>query len=264
MGATKSNGKKKTKRRMTKNLKHQVEAIAKQAVQEVRETKYISDSLNAYTTLTGASAGVDVPNSRMLYRLSLVIPNGDDYRSREGDKVLLKSLVLRLRIKPRYMYDVYPTGVIPGSQLFTKTTLRFHILRIDKTSQVSASEIDQCIRRPQEEWFDTKQAIGRSSRKQFTIIDKFEVPLEYRDVSGLDSTTVPPETVILRLPKMSFVTKRIQLDKVTLFNATSFNQPVKYDYYLYGTWGRYNRGGYVNQIFPDTLDIWKSYLFKDM
>lgn len=250
---------------MSKGFVKKVESIAKSAIEDNKETKYVTDLLNSYTTIQESSSDVDAVNKRMLTKISLVIPEGDDYKSRDGDKVELRELYLRFRIQPADSHNMIPIGATnPGSDLFPKTTLCCHLLRIDKAVTIAAGDIDQCLKRPQELWFDDKQAAGKARRKLFTVVDSFKIPLNYRDIVGINSGTIPPEATLLRCPQMTFMTKRIKLNKVTQFNSTSSNEPVKYDYYLFATWGRWNRGSYENQTFPNKLDYWKSFTFKDM
>ena len=265
----KKNGKRKTVRsgRMTKGLQKKVEEIARDAVVEVKETKYVSDLLNSYTSLTTASPEVDATGHRMLWKIPLVIPEGDDYKSRDGDRIHLQSMVLRFRMKPvgtsAYVSTLAP-GNNPSQDYFPKTTLRMHVLRIDRGATITMGEIDECLRRPQELWSDTKQDIGRTQRRKFTLVHSFELSPEFRDTVSVNPSTIPPEQCISRFPRITFSQKRIKLDKVTTFNASSSNEPVKYEYYLFGTWGRYNRGSGLSQVFPDYLNIWKSFYFKDL
>jgi hypothetical protein len=250
---------------MSKRLERQVKAVAKEAVEEVRETKYVSDLLNGYTSYTPGSSDVDLVGHRMFTKIPLVVPAGDDYKSRDGDKIELKDLTLRFRVRPIDDYDMIAiSSATPGTNMFPKTVLKCHLLRVDKTASITAGEIDQCIRRPQELWVDNKQSVGKSSRKAFTIVGKFDIDLKYREIMGINSGTIPPEATLLRVPQLTFLTKRFKLDKVTQFNASSSNEPVKYDYYLFATWGRWNRGNYEVQNFPQTLDLWKTFTFKDM
>lgn len=259
----KRNGKRKN-RGMTKGLKNAVTKIAKEAVEEFKETKYISNALDSYTNFTPSSTEVDVSGERFLYKIPLAIPNGDDYKSRDGDKVMLKTLILRMRGKPQFHDSQTPIGTNPGTANFQKQTVLFHVLRIDKNSVPSVADLDVCIRRPQEIWSDSRQSSGRAVRKSFTIVAKFELPLRYRDCCSLNPETIPPEMCVMRYPQTTFLTKRIKLDKVTKFSGASSNEPVQYDYYLYGTWGRWNRDAYSAEVFPNDLQIWRTWLFKDM
>jgi len=252
---------------MTRGFERKIKAIAKDAVVEVKETKYVSDLLNDYSVITTASPEVDTVNNRLFYKVPLQIAEGDDYKSRDGDKVRLMSLILRFRIKPvgtsAYVSTLAP-GNNPGVDYFPKTTLKMHLLRVDKNATITAGEIDSCIRRPMELWSDSKQDVGRAVRKKFQILSAFDLSPQFRDTVSVNNGTIPPEQCISRFPKVTFSMKRFKIDKVTQFNASSANEPVKYDYYLFGTWGRYNRGTALVQAFPSYINMWTSWYFKDL
>lgn len=262
------NGKRKNgkaKGGMSKRLERQVRAVAKEAVEDIRETKYVSDLLNNYVTYNSASSEVDTGRKIILAKIPFVVPEGDDYKSRDGDKILATSLILRFRVKPLDYNDMIAIGQVdPGTSMFPKSVLNMHVLRVDKSVTLTGGDIDACIKRPQELWVDNRQASGKAVRKVFTIVGKFNVETRYRDIVGINGQTIPAEATLLRVPQITFLTKRFKLNKVTTFNSSSSDEPVQYDYYLYGTWGRWNRGTFELQRFPEYLQMWKTFLFKDM
>lgn len=275
-GKAKKNGAGKRKRfvgrrGLNKAEQKQVVALAKQAVADVKETKYVNNftltgqgTLNDYETITETSPGVDLANSRMLHKLQVHIPKGDDYKSRDGDKVALKNIQLRFRVKPQDAYDFIAAGNAPGNDWFSKPEFVGHILRVDKTASLTAASIDQCIRRPGENWMDTRQTGGRQERKQFQIVHKFKLDCKYRHTVGLDSSTIPPEMYMIKIPEITIQSVNMHVNKPMLFNDSSGDEPLKYEYYLFMTWRNYLQDSYTVTTFPAYINLWTSYTFLDL
>lgn len=216
------------RRTLTKKQKEVVGDIVEKKLESSKETKYVNNyttsgqgSLNNYDTLTPSSSGVDVANTRVLKKINLVIPEGDDYKSRDGDKVMLKTLQLRFRIKPEDGYDFVAAGSAPGSDWFSKPEFRGFIIRVDKSSNLGASDLDQCLRRPNENWMDTRQTQGRSMRKAFTVIHKFKLHVKYRHVMGIiDPGASSKEGWMVKIPEISHKTVIANVNKQLLFNSS--------------------------------------------
>lgn len=263
---SKRNGKKRRgKRTLTKRQKDVVEDIVEKKLVESKETKYVNDGLNDYLTLTSLDPDVDTVNTRLYKKLPISILEGDDFGTRDGDKVMLKTLQLKFRVKPQDAFDYLPiSGGNPGTDWFSNAHFRGHILRVDKGSTLNAGDIDQCIRRPTENWMDTRQLPGRAKRKAFSIVHKFDFKVKYRDVTGLDGSTVPPEMWLLRVPEITHKSIVANVNKRMLFNATSGNEPLKYDYYMFMTWRDYRATAYTATTFPAYINYWLSYTFQDI
>lgn len=259
------NGKRSAKGKFSKRQLNKVEEVIDKRLEETKETKYVNDGLNSYLTLTEASQEVDLANSRVFKKIPIVILEGDDYGTRNGDKVMLKTLQLRFRVKPQDAYDfVQLSQNTPAQDWFSQAHFKGHILRVDKHAVLTAGEVDECLRRPTENWMDTRQTAGRSMRKAFTVVHKFELPLKYRDVSGLNSAVIPPEMWHLRIPQITHKSVIANINKKLLFNAVSGNEPVKYDYYLFMTYRDYRADAYTNTVFPAYINYWTSYTFKEI
>lgn len=271
--AQRKRGRKRGKRKaLTKKQKDVVETIVEEKLKEDKETKYVNNfthagqgTLNNYETLTEVSAGVDTAYSRVYKKLNVVIPEGDDYKSRDGDKVMLKSLQLRFRIKPQDAYDFIAAGSVISNDWFSKPEFRGYILRVDKASNLGPADLDQCLRRPTENWMDTRQTSGRSMRKAFTIVHKFKLDVKYRHVmSVIDPGASSKEGWMIKVPEITHKTIVANINKKLLFNASGGNEPLKYDYYMFMTYRPYLADSYTVTTFPAYINYWTSYTFQDI
>lgn len=229
------------------------------------ETKYNNIELNSYLTWNKDSSQVDGSNNRALVDVTQTITNGDTYLNRDGDKIQMMYYQIRMRIHPEIKWHNLQIGYTSMAQnVFQKIKyINCHLLRIDRTSAITAGEIDQCIRRPMENWMDTRQDVSREHRKEFQIVKSFRIPVDYKNVVNLDTTTTPQEFVIGNIPQLSYVNQTCKLDRKMIFNAASNDKPVKYSYQLFFTWGNYLRSSYEDLTFP-TIDYWGSWVFKDI
>jgi hypothetical protein len=267
------NSKKSTKGRKSKSKKaHKNKGLSKVEQKQVlslidgkAETKYNNIELNSYLTWNKDSSQVDGNNNRALVDVTQTITNGDTYLNRDGDKIQMMYYQIRMRIHPEIKWHNLQVGYTSMAQnVFQKIKyINCHLLRIDRTSAITAGEIDQCIRRPMENWMDTRQDVSREHRKEFQIVKSFRIPVDYKNVVNLDTTTTPQEFVIGNIPQLSYVNQTCKLDRKMIFNAASNDKPVKYSYQLFFTWGNYLRSSYEDLTFP-TIDYWGSWVFKDI
>lgn len=253
-------------KRLTKTFEKKLNSIISKKIDVKAETKYLNTSLNDYYGITSDSTEVDSVNNRMLLDITPTIVNGDNYNNREGDRVSMLYYQLRMRCLPHKIYQtlVHGTPTHPSHSITPGITyLDAHILRVDATSAITAGELDDCIRRPMENWMDSRQVSNRQHRKEFTVLKSFKIPMKWDNICLLDSSTIPCEYNITNFPRMSYINCNLKIDKKTHFNAGSSDKPVKYVYKLYITWGNYFRNTYVDVPFPD-LDLWQSWTFKDL
>ena len=260
------NASKKAKKptKMTKALEKAVKEVVDDQIAVKAETKYLNTALNANYSINVDDPRVDSTNNRVLIDITPEITPGDTYLNRIGDKVSMLYHQIRMRVHPEIESDIIPHGSAQPYSLFPETTyLNAHILRLDATSAMTAGDLDYCIRRPMENWMDTRQTSERAHRKEFTVLSSFKIPLKYDKVCLLDSSTIPSEYNVTAFPKLSFVDHKLKMDKKMLFNATSVDKPIKYQYKLFITWGNYLRNSYNNVQFPH-IDYWLSWTFKDV
>lgn len=255
----------KVTKRMSKSFKKSLNKIISQKIEKKAETKYLNTLLNESRTFTEYSAEVDQVNHRALIDITPTIVNGDSYFQREGDRVELKSLQLRMRVTPTIVESVHAvsSGMPVHTPYPTDKYLQAYLIRVDKNSLLSAGNLDACIRRPGENPYDTKQESGREMRKHFQILNKFKIGLKYNVAVGLDSSTVPSEMNIVQFPKQTLSNHKCYLNKKTYFNNASLDQPVKYTYKLFITWGTYQRDAYSSTVFP-LINLWETWTFIDL
>lgn len=254
------------KPRMSKGFKKEVTKLVVNSMENKAETKYINPGLNSPTSYTSTSTEVDTINNRALIDITPTIGNGDTYENREGDRILGQYLQTRFRIKPKIYFQTLQHGsTVDPSREFEPPVkyIRCCILKVDKTSAITAGEVDECLRRPLENWMDTRQSASRDHRREFKCLAEFNIPLKYNTYVRLDSSTVPAEWNNAMIPKTSYYESNLKIDQKLLFNNNSVNKPVKFNYMLFMTWGNYFRNGYTDVDFPN-IDIWKSITFKDL
>lgn len=266
--STKARPRRKRRKRalVSKVFKKKLNILISKKISSVAETKYLNPRLSEYTTLTQTSVGVDGINNRALVDITPEIVNGDDYNQREGDMIQLMSLQTRFRCMPLIKYQTHQQG--DPADLVRQLSphikyLQCYIIQLDKTSAMTAGELDHNIKRPLENWMDTRQSADRAHRKEFKILKTFKIPIQYDTRCLLDSSVVPCEYNIVNFPKVTYYTCNLAINKKVVFNATSANKPVKFNYMLYMTWGNYFRNAYTDVDFPN-LDFWKSATFKDI
>lgn len=252
---------------LTKKQQEVVGDIVERKLEVSKETKYVNDGLNSYLTLTESSPDVDHVNSRLYTKIPIVILEGDDYKSRDGDKVMLKSLQIRFRIKPKEKtQSITLSQQVLSTDFFRNLTLAGHIIRVDKTAGLTAGQVDQCLRKSQENWMDTRQSSGRAARKAFTVVHKFSIPLNSRYVTGLDNMGqgIPPAMWMQKVPKIKHQLVNVNVNKKMLFNSTSGNEPLRYDYYLFMTWAGYRQDAFEYVDFPEYINYWTAVTFQDI
>lgn len=254
-----------TKKALTNGAEKEVKSIVSDQLNKKAETKYLNDLLNEPTHYSHISPEVDQVNHRALFDITPTIMNGDGYFQREGDQIDLRNYQVRMRIHPYRTGTVWAQGVTPATNPYEETKyLTCYLLRVDATAVINAGQVDYCIRRPMENWMDTRQTQEREHKKAFTIVGKsFKIPIKYKYTIGLDSSTVPAEYNVDNIPCLSYVNKTFKINKKTFFNTHSLDEPVKYKYKLFMTWGNYFRDAYEDLTFPD-MYIWNSWTFKDI
>lgn len=250
---------------LTPAVKKEISEQIDERIDQRAETKYSNVLLNESLEITKDSPDVDLVNYRALVDITPEIANGDAYYQREGDVIDLKQIKIRMRLHPEGHSYTFQQGFPPVNNPFPKIkNLKCYLLRIDRDTNLTAGQLDYCLRRPFENWMDTRQTDERKARKNFNVVGKpFLVPVSYKNLVGLDSSTVPCEWNITNMPQMSFVDKTFHVNKKTIFNNTSLDEPVKYRYKLFFTWGNYLRDAYEPLVWP-TLYLWTSYTFKDI
>lgn len=262
--STKSFKKTTKPRKMTKALKKAVKEVVDDQIAVKAETKYLNTDLNAAMTIDVDDPRVDNTNNRALMDITPEILSGDLYLNRIGDKVSALYYQIRMRVHPVFRSEVVAHGSELATSLFPAINyLNAYLIKQDATSAMTAGDYDYCIRRPMENWMDTRQTSERAHRKEFQILGSFKIPLKYDNVCLLDSSTIPCEYNITSFPKLSYVDHKLKIDKKMIFNASSADKPVKYEYKLFLTWGNYFRNSYVDVDFPH-IDYWESWTFKDV
>lgn len=262
----KRNGKKAPpKLTMSKPLESYIGNEIDKKIETKAETKYLNTALGAYHSIDMNDPLVDSVNNRVLIDITPEVVAGDTYLNRIGDRVSMLYYQLRMRVHPELVANVYQHGqATPSTSLFPQTTyLNAHLIQADATSAMTAGDYDYCIRRPMENWMDTKQTGARAHRKEFKVLKSFKIPLKFNNVCLLDSSTIPCEYNVTSFPMISYVDQKLKIDRKTLFNANSADKPVKVQYKLFITWGNYFRNTFVDVDFP-TIDYWQSWTFKDV
>ena len=252
------------KLKVTKALENKLVKVVQDKIQKKAELKYTNTDLNTYSTLNSSSSDVDLSNKRAIIDVTPSITNGDNFDNREGDQIHLENMMVRFRIMSvgqEFSHEPTDTPIFnPYPQI---KHLDCHLIRLDKTSAITKGELDQCIRRPNENWMDTRQTSSRSSRKEFTILKSFKLPVEHYFASLSDNTASVVKNQIIWYPKVAFSQLNCKLNKKTIFNNNSNDKPVKYDYKIFITWGSYLRNSYFDLDFP-TIDYWISHTFRDL
>lgn len=248
----------------SKAMTNRIKDVVNKQLKSVAETKYINTILANYSTLSSLSSGVDQANQRAIVNITPSIINGDEFDSRMGDRIHMLNYQIRFRVKPIQLSGTMPVGTTATTQYPTAVKyLNAHILRVNTGSSLTAGDLDYCIRRPVENWMDTRQTVQREKRKDFQIVKSFKIPIQYTHICKFNDQVIPPEYNFLSYPKFTSTVVNCKIDKKTFFNDSSSNQPVKYDYVLFMTWGDYLRDAYTSLPFP-VIDYWQSWTFKDL
>lgn len=232
-------------------------------LQTDKETKYLNPSLASFETITREDTRIDSLNQRGLIDITPQILEGDTYASRDGDTIQMMGLQIRMRVNSiiREFTHSQGGGAMAHSLLPQIKYVNCHLIRLDKTSAITAGELDYCIRRPQENWMDTRQTSERSHKKEFSVLKSFKIPVDYDNRVGVDTSA--GQWLITSFPKISYVNQICKLNKKTFFNASSSNKPVKYEYKLFFTWGGWFRNAFIDIDFP-SIQLWSTWTFKDL